>query len=74
MGPVEDNVTEVGLNVTCGPGDESVKVKETVPENPLRLVNVTVTFSEEPGATVNEEELRAILKSGMTTVTETVAE
>lgn len=67
-------MTEGWLNVTCGPGDESVKVKETVPENPLRLVNVTVTFSEEPGATVNEEELRAILKSGMTTVTETVAE
>ena len=51
-----------------------MEVKDTVPENPLRLVNVTVTFSEEPGATVNEEELRAILKSGMTTVTETVAE
>jgi len=67
-------VTEGGLNVTCGPGDDSVEVKETVPENSLRLVNVTVTFSEEPGSTVNEEELRAILKSGMTTVTETVAE
>ncbi len=52
----------------------SVEVKDTVPENPLRLVNVTFTLSEEPGATVNEEELRAILKSGMTTVTETVAE
>ena len=51
-----------------------MEVKETVPENSLRLVNVTVTFSEEPGSTVNEEELRAILKSGMTTVTETVAE
>ena len=67
-------MTEGGLNVTCGPWDESVEVKETVPENPLRLVNVTVTFSEEPRATVNEEELRAILKSGMTTVTVTVAE
>jgi len=67
-------VTELGLKVTWGPGDVSVEVKETVPENPLRLVNVTVTFSEEPGANVNKEELRAILKSGMTTVTETVAE
>jgi len=41
-------VTELGLKVTWGPWDESVEVKETVPENPLRLVNVTVTFSEEP--------------------------
>ena len=41
-------MTEIGLKVIWGPGEVSVKVKDTVPENPLRLVNVTVTFSEEP--------------------------
>jgi hypothetical protein len=54
--------------------DESTEVKDTVPENPLRLVNVTMTEPDEPGTTVSEEELRAILKSGMTTVTVTVIE
>jgi hypothetical protein len=67
-------MTEVGLNVTWGPGDESVEVMDTVPENPLRLVNVTMTDPDEPGATVSEEELRVILKSGKTTVTVTVVE
>ena len=45
-----------------------------MPENPLRLVNVTMTVPDDPGATVSEEELSAILKSGMTTVTVTVVE
>jgi hypothetical protein len=54
--------------------DESIEAKDTVPENPLRLVNVTMTEPDDPGATVSEEELRAILKSGMTTVTATVIE
>jgi hypothetical protein len=67
-------VTEVGLNVALGPGEESVEVKDTVPENPLRLVNVTMTEPEDPGATASEGELRAILKSRMTTVIETVVE
>jgi hypothetical protein len=62
-------VTEVGLNVTCGPEDESVEVKDTMPENPLRLVNVTTTVPDDPGATVTEGGLRSILKSDMTTVT-----
>ncbi len=65
---------EVGLKVTCGPEEERVEAKDTVPENPLRLVKLTMTVPEEPGATVNEEELRAILKSGMTTETVTVVE
>jgi hypothetical protein len=51
-----------------------VEVKDTVPENPLRLVNVTMTEPEDPGATASEGELRAILKSRMTTVIETVVE
>jgi len=51
-----------------------VEVKDTVPEKPARLVNVTMTVSDDPGATVNEEELRTSLKSGMTTVTLTVME
>lgn len=74
MDPLEDNDREVGLRATCGPGDEMVEVKDTTPENPIRLVNVTVTDPDEPGATVSEEELRAILKSGMTIVTVTVVE
>jgi hypothetical protein len=41
-----------------------VEVKDTVPENPLRLVNVTATVPDDPWATVSEDELRAILKSG----------
>ncbi len=45
-----------------------------MPENPLRLVNVTITVPDDPSATVSEEELRAILKSGETTVTVIVAE
>jgi hypothetical protein len=53
-------MTEAGLNVTCGPGDERVEIKDTVPENPLRLVNVTVTDPDDPGATASEGELRAI--------------
>jgi hypothetical protein len=67
-------MTEAGLNVTCGPEDERVEVKDTVPENPLRLVNMTMIDPDDPGATASEEELRAILKSGMTTVTKTVVE
>jgi len=51
-----------------------MEVKDTVPENPLKLVNVTMIEPDEPGATVSEEELRAILKSGMTTVTVTMIE
>jgi len=72
MDPLEDSRTEVGLKVTCGPGEESVEVKDTVPENPLRLVKVTVRVSDDPGATVSEEELKVILKSGTTTVAVTV--
>jgi hypothetical protein len=51
-----------------------VEVKDTVPENPLRLVNVTMTDPDDPGGIASEGELRVILKSGMTTVTETVVE
>ncbi len=45
-----------------------------MPENPLRLVNVSITLLDDPGATVSEEEPRAILKSGVTTVTGTTTE
>lgn len=73
-GTLDDSITELGLRVTCGPGDESVEVKDTVPENSLRLVKVTMTLPDEPGAMNKAEELRAILKSGTTTITATVAE
>lgn len=51
-----------------------IAVRDTVPENPFRLVNVTTTFPDDPGATVRVEALRVILKSGATTVTVTVTE
>ena len=51
-----------------------MEVKNTVPENPLRLVKVTMTLPDDPGATVRVEELRAILKSGLATVTVTMTE
>ena len=72
MDPLEDSTTEVGLKVTCGPGEESMEVTDTVPENPSRLVKVTVTVPDDPRATVSEEELKVILKSGTTTVAVTV--
>jgi len=65
---------EEGLNVIWGPGDESAEVKDTAPENPLRLVNVTTTLLDDPGATVRVEELRASLKSGVAMVTVTMTE
>ena len=65
---------EAGLKVTCGPAEESVDANDTVPENPLRLVNVTVTLPDDPGAMVSEDGVKAIPKSGITTVTVTVAE
>ena len=49
-----------------------MEVKDTVPENPLRLVTVTMTLADDPGATVRVEELSAILKSGVATVTVTM--
>ena len=49
-----------------------MEVKDTVPENPLRLVTVTMTLPDDPGATVRVEELRAILKSGVATATVTM--
>ena len=51
-----------------------MEVKDTVPENPLRLVNVTMTVPDDPGETVSEEGLRESLKSGITIVTVTVVE
>jgi hypothetical protein len=51
-----------------------VEAKDTVPENPLRLVKVTKIVPDDPGPTVSDEELKAILKSGMITVTVTVME
>jgi hypothetical protein len=51
-----------------------VEVKDTVPENPFRLVKVTMILPDDPGATVKVEKLKAILKSGITTMTVTVAE
>ena len=53
---------------------ERVEVKDTVPENPFRLVKVTMILPDDPGATVRVEELRAILKSGVATVTVTMTE
>jgi hypothetical protein len=65
-------MTEMGLKVTVGPGEERVEVRDTVPENMSRLVKVTMILPEDPGATVSVVELSVILKSGTTTVTVTV--
>lgn len=51
-----------------------MEIRDTVPENPFRLVKVTMTFPDNARATVRVGELRVILKSGITTVTVTVAE
>jgi hypothetical protein len=51
-----------------------VEVNDTVPENPLKLVSVTMTLPDDPRATARVEELRAILKSGVATVTVTTTE
>ncbi len=65
---------EAGLKVTCGPPEESVEVRDTMPENPLRLVNVTITLPDDPRGTVSEDGLKAIAKSGIATVTVIIAE
>jgi hypothetical protein len=44
---------EAGLKVACGPRDERVEVRDTVPENPFRLVKVTITLPDEPWVTVS---------------------
>ncbi len=41
-------MTDVGLNETVGPADETVPAKVTVPEKPFRLVRVTVVVPVEP--------------------------
>jgi hypothetical protein len=71
--PPEDTVTEFGLTVSCGPRGEGEAVRETVPENPSILVKLIMTLPDDPGATVSEEGLKVILKSGITTETVTVA-
>lgn len=73
-GPLEDTAIEVGLRVICGPRGERVAVRETVPENPFKLVKLIVTFPDDPRAMDREEGLSVIVKSGITTVTVTVTE
>ena len=63
--PPDGTRREGGLKVTCGPVGEIEEVKATVLENPPRLVKVTTTFRDAPGATDNVGELRPILKSGI---------
>lgn len=46
--PPDNRVTDVGLNVTVGPGCETDPVSASVPLNPLRLVRVIVTLDVEP--------------------------
>jgi hypothetical protein len=46
--PPEGTATDAGLKVTCGPLEERVEVKDTVPENPFRLVKVMVVVPDDP--------------------------
>lgn len=72
--PPDANVTEVGLTEAVGPVGETVTLMDTVPEKLLRLVRVIVEFPGDPCMMLRVVGLEDMLKSGPTTVTETVVE
>ncbi len=61
--PPEANVKLVGLRDAVSPFVE-VRERETVPENPLRLVSVSVAVPEEPTGMLRLVVLGAKVKSG----------
>jgi hypothetical protein len=69
VGPLDDTATELGLNVTCGPAEESLEVKDTVPEKPLRLERVIVEVPDDPWTILRAAGLADMLKSGPRTIT-----
>ncbi len=67
-------MTVGALSVAEGPLGETVAVRLTLPEKPLRLVRVIVEFPDDPCTMLKVVGLEAMLKSGPTTVAATVAE
>ena len=57
--------TKLGLTVAAMVVDETVSVRVTVPENPLRLVRTMVEDTDEPAATVRFAGFVEIAKSGL---------
>ena len=65
--PPPGRVTLAGFSDTVGPLGETLPVRSTVPENPLKLVIVMVEAPEDPTGTTNPEGLAAMPKSAPTT-------
>ena len=71
--PSGGSVTLIALSDAVGPAGETLLVRLTVPEKPLKLVRVMVDVADEPlGRTVRLDGFGVIVKSGPTT-TVTVA-
>jgi len=69
-----DNARVVGLKVAPGP-PETVRVRVTLPLNPLRLFTVMIDVPEDPAEKLREAGRAETLKSkGRLTVTTTLAE
>lgn len=73
--PPEESPKLVGLSVRDGPLGATVAPNETVPENPLTLVKVTVDAADDPWTIEIDEGLAEIEKSlAALTVNETNVE
>ena len=71
--PPELRVTLVGFSVAVNPAGVTAVDRETAPENPFRLDNVTVAVPGEPDCIAMLDELLDRVKSGVTTtLTDTV--
>ena len=62
--PFEVSTTAPGLRLVEGPGGETDAERDTVPENPFRLLRLIVDVPEEPCAIVNEVGFADMPKSG----------
>ena len=62
--PPEERETLVGLSERLRPAGEPAEERVTVPAKLLRLVRVIVEVAVDPGATVSEDGVAEILKSG----------
>lgn len=71
---VGDSITLVALRIAVALPGGTVGARFTVPENPLDPVTVSVEMPEDPELITNDPGLEAMLKSGVGTVTATVAE
>ncbi len=71
---VRERLTEVGLNVVVGPGEEEVAVSMILPWNPLMLVKLSVAVPEDVTIMGKTNWSALTPKSGIGTLTVTVAE